>query len=176
MRMLQPVINDRAITAELIGVAIKKYRSVLELEPNARHIQTALNEAEQLARNLPGAHSPVAFSNEQEIVYARSQLTNAERIFRRMVEAGEIPANNFDAYHKELLWLYLKIEVDFLVRQAELAAERKDRLQNLTYYQKALNTLKNSSLSDDRRVRRIKEIADSLAGRKQQINTDISAT
>ena len=158
--------NNKSMAAELIGMSINTYQRMLTIEPNSEYVLTSLQSAKEFAQTLSNpAPIDTAFNTDLEIYRTKRQLEDIEKIFRKMVDRGNLANEIFEEYHQELVWLYLQIQVDSMVHQADLAKERKDKVKSLAFYQKALNLLKQSSILDPRKQTRIKAIADLLSGK-----------
>lgn len=168
---IDPWCPLRSIPAELSGMAVRAWREVLQLEPQSPHAQTELAGIETLARALAGGkqatNGPMNLATSQEISNLQRHLRNAESIFHRLMETGGLDEASYRQYAIEIRWMILKAEVDSLLHQGDLAMQRKDRVRFASFYQRALNLLKKSSLVDPRRNDYIKVISDKMADRDQ---------
>jgi len=168
---IDPCCPLRSIPAELAGMAVRAWREALQLDPQSPHAQTELAGIESLAQSLAAGKqatgSSMNLATSQEISNLQRHLRNAESIFQRLLETGSLDEATFRQYAKEIRWLILKAEIDSLLHQGNLAMERKDRVRFISFYQRALNQLKKSSLSDTRRADYIKIISDKLADRDE---------
>jgi len=168
---IEPWCALRAIPAELTGMAIRAWRDVLLQDPQSPHAKVELEAIELLAQALSSGKSaqsgPINLATNQEITTVQRSLRNALAIFARLRENGSLNEPNYNAYVTEIRWLVLKTEADSVLHQGNLALERKDKVRFLGFYQRALNTLKKSSLPDPRRMEYIKAISDKLADRNE---------
>lgn len=168
---IEPWCTLRAIPAELTGMAVRAWRDVVQQDPQSPHAQTELGAIESLAQALSNGKAaqsgPMNLATSQEIAKVQRSLRNAQAIFTRLRESGSLSEPSYNAYVTEIKWLVLKAEVDSLLHQGNLALERKDKVRFLGFYQRALNTLKKSSLPDPRRNEYIKTISDKLSDRSE---------
>ncbi len=166
---IEPWCTLRVIPAELTGMAVRAWRNVVSEDPQSPHAATELSTIETLAQELSNGKAaqsgPMKLSTTQEITKVQKCLRNALAIFARLRENGGLSDVAFNAYTTELKWLILKAEVDSLLHQGNLAQERNDKVRFLGFYQRALTTLKKSSLPDPRKNEYIKVISDRLADR-----------
>jgi hypothetical protein len=160
-------------------MSVKNYQRMLKMQPNSQAIANALQNASEFAQRLSNGRTEEAMdsllTSEAEVYQAKRQLNDIEKIFRKMVEQNKLSREAFDQYHQELAWLYLQIEVDFLVHQADRAKEQKGKLKTLAFYQKALNTLNKSPLVDSRKMDRIESINE-LLQKQPDSETKVSNT
>ena len=178
-RLIDRHSSKKSIAAELIGMSVKNYQRMLKMQPNSQTIANALQNVSEFAQRLSNGRTEEAMdsllTSEAEVYQAKRQLNDIEKIFRKMVEQNKLSREAFDQYHQELAWLYLQIEVDFLVHQANRAKEQKWKLKTLAFYQKALNTLKKSPLVDSRKMERIESINE-LLQKQPDSETKVSTT
>jgi tetratricopeptide (TPR) repeat protein len=157
--------DNKEMPLELNKVAIQYYESILHIDANAAFvlpaIQNAKNFNDTIASDINN-NIKTTFNSDAEIAKARGYLTQAERIFRKLKDRGVISLDLFNVFHQELVWLYLRCEVDSLKNQGEMASQRKDKIKSLSYYQTALNTLKKSAIVDPRKQALIKDISQKL--------------
>jgi len=168
---IDPWCPMRSIPAELSGMAVCAWRETLQLDPQSPHAQTELAGIEALARALAAGKQvtggSINLATSQEISNLQRHLRNAELIFHRLLETGSLDEITYRQYATEIRWLILKTGIDSLLHQGNLAMARKDRVRFISFYQRALNHLKKSSLADPRRNDYIKIISDKLADRDE---------
>lgn len=158
--------TNKALPAELIGMAISNYQRILHLDINSEQTQHSLQSAQKFAQQL-GSGSINAFQQDEanttiNIPNIKQQLNDTCQIFKKMLASGSLSNEIFKEYHQELIWLYLVIEVEVLVRQGDEAKERKDPLRSMSCYQNARNLLKKSTVSDPRKQEKIEGIENLL--------------
>lgn len=155
--------SNKSMAAEFIGMAISNYQRILRLDADSEHTQNSLQNAQQLAQQLGSGTLQNDADAEFNIHRVKQQLNDACHIFKKMLDSGTLSAELYKEYHQELIWLYVSIEVDVLVRQGDEARHKKDRLRSMSYYQNALNLLKKSAMIDPRKQEKINAITDALA-------------
>lgn len=159
---IDQISMNKSMAAELIGMAAKNFQKIIDLKADANHVRNALASAQEFAARLSrgqGNANPVArFDSTDEIAKTKQLLSDAEKIFRRMYDRGNLASETFKEYYTELKWLFIDVEVSSYIHQGILARGREDRLKSSKYFQQALNVLKRSSSTDPRKQAKLAEV------------------
>ena len=159
--------TNKAIAAEFIGMAISNYQRILRLDMDSEHTQLSLQSAQQFAQQLGSGSINTLLQDDANtainISNVKQQLNDACQIFKKMRDSGSLSNDSFKEYHQELIWLYLVVEVEAMIRHGDEAKERKDPLRSMSYYQSARNLLKKSAIADPRKQEKLDEIENLLS-------------
>jgi len=166
--LLESTLVPRLINEEIMDLI----HSVLNLDPSAEHlIDPMLSHSKEKAAAYDNGqrthpldriqHSDAAIAKQQYV------LSEAAKVVRRHHKIGRIQESELDAHITELMWGHLMVSVISNIAQGHIAIKRKDVSTSQSYYRKAQSLLLNTSLSDDRRQRFIREVKEMMVGSRK---------
>lgn len=174
---IAPMTANKDLPFELTKVTISYYEHILKLDPSAEFASHAIENANTFANMLTEDTTGAArdlYHTDAEIAKAQKHFNNAEKIFRQLKNRGELSLKQFEEFHNELIWLYFKSDIDLLTKHGQMALERGNRHNALSYYQKAQNKIKKSAIQDPRKDEMLAEVAEFIEKNRTKVKPSTS--
>ena len=174
---VEPLLENTFIPKLINDEILDLIQSIKQLDANASYIDLKLEQAQALAQTLDAGQRSQPFhraqSSDAAIAKHKHYLNDAARVVRRHQSLGRLQNTEMDAYIRELAWAHLMVDVISHVVQGHKAVSRDDPVVAYGYYRRAQNLLMGTQLTDERRHKFIRELADILAGKRLALGTDL---
>ena len=171
--VIDPLMYNRSIAAEINRVVIDKYRQIHAIEPSeyiAIALENASNRGEELSLNSPDRRVTYVTGSDAAIAQAQKKLLGAGRILKVLNDKGEINNLTYKQYMDELRWVYLEIEVMTYMYHGYKARQRGDSLTAVAFFKKSAEVLRTSGIRDDRRHQQIREVSEIIRGKRMKMS------
>lgn len=171
------LVESKAIAQRVNDEIIDLLNDMLKLDPSATYLSASLANAELRMEQLgdESRDTPLDRLRESDVKIARAQhqLNEASKALRRQQQNGKLSMEEYSLFIFQLSWAHLMVSVISYIGQGHRAMNRGDVLSAHAFYKRAQQTLIQSSHSDPRRHRMIKEISEMLQSKRRFLSTDL---
>lgn len=173
---LDRLVESPNLAERIIEEAIDMIHRMQKLDPKSQPLEVSLQNAEHLAEELhnPSRNREIYRLQESDAAIAKTlyQLNDAGRILRKRQARGSLELAQMEAYIQDLSWAHMMVGIVSNVAQGHKALNRGDILKAYAFYKKAQQVAIQTSHSDERRHKLIKEISDILANRRKFLSLE----
>lgn len=173
---LDRFVESPYIAVQIIDEAVDMIHSMQKLDPGSQPLEVSLQNAERLADELrnPSRNREIYRLLESDAAIARAlyQMNDSGRILRKRQARGRLEMAQMESYIQELSWAHMMVGVVSNVGQGHKALNRGDVLKAYAFYKKAQQVAIQTSNSDERRHKLIKELSDILANRRKFLSLE----
>ncbi|RZA00054.1 MAG: hypothetical protein EOO68_11715 [Moraxellaceae bacterium] len=167
--LIAKYINDETIGLMQQILALET-RSKTHIESSIRH---AVLRSEDFALGKGYTNATYQKDSDAQITQTQVQLSEAVKILRHICAQGKLNDVELEAFTGELSWAFLMVSVASFIAQGYKFAALGDRFSAQGYFQKAQGLLMESSHSDPRRIRMIRELSEIVEGSRKTISRDL---
>ncbi len=172
-QMLESRVIPRLINDEIIDLTI----GMIRLDSSASYLQASLANAEQRSDELhdEGAYREISRMLDSDAQIARHQyaLNEAGLILKRLYAREKINLAELETFLLELSWCHLMIETVSIIGQGQRSKKRRDPVSAQSFYKRARQSLTNSTHTDPRRHRLIKELSEMINNKRDTLSQDL---
>lgn len=172
--LLESTDVPKLINEEIINLL----QSIIQLDPeSATLLSLNMKNAENLLNSYARGANPSSMNRIQpsDSAIAKHQyyLTEAGKLIRRHKNLGRIEEVEMQAHIKELAWAHLMVATVSQVAQGHQALKRNELLLAAGHYKGAHALVRNSSITDEKRHRLLRELNELIDGKRLALSTDI---
>lgn len=171
-------LPNRQVAKHVNDEILDHLQRILQLERrNTTHIEASIKYAETRGNELVNLRSRPRTSylkeSDVQIVQAQSHLNKAAQVLRHQHMLGRVNDEELDVYLSELNWAHLMVSAVSFIGQGYKASSRGDFFSAQAYYKKAQHLLIESTHSEPKRMRMIRELGETIAGTRKVLSEDL---
>lgn len=175
---LMQTLPNRQTAKHVNDEILDLLQKILQLERrNTTHIEASIKYAETRGNELVALKSRPRTSylkdSDVQIAQAQSHLNKAAQVLRHQHSLGRVSDEELDVYLNELSWAHLMVSAVSFIGQGYKASGRGDIFSAQAYYKKAQYLLIESTHSDPKRMRMIRELGETIAGTRKVLSEDL---